>query len=89
MLECLEVLEELHKGSRIVTEEDNGKSPDDTLGGTLGEEAKVIDPLTVTTVGDFVSDCEGSMCHKKGKLFLWMTRNTCGSLKLSTKTSVL
>ena len=46
MLEGLEVLEELHKGSGIVTEEVSGKSPGDTLRGTLGEEAKVVDLLT-------------------------------------------
>ena len=39
MLEGLEVLVELH---RNVTEEVTGKSPGDTLGGTLGEEAKVV-----------------------------------------------
>ena len=60
VLEGLEVLEELRKGSGIVTEEVNGKSPGDTLRGTLGEEAKVVDLLTETSVGDCVSDCEVS-----------------------------
>ena len=43
-----------------MTEEDDGESPGDTLGGSLGEEAKVVDLLTETSVGDCVSDSKGS-----------------------------